>query len=256
MDIKQCCVDFYQKDLTRLLFGESMHPGGLGLTKELCEKIFLKKESKVLDLACGIGTTAIFLAKEFGCNVTGLDLGQKNIEIAKTNSENMGIVNQIDFQICDAEKIKFENDIFDQIICECAFCLFPNKTQTSQEIFRVTKKGGMIGISDVVIRSDLPVTLKEALFQFICVLEAKSEQEYEHYLQSAGFSNIQFYDKKDYLLRLIDDIKKRLFAAELLIGLGKIKVKFDIAKVKKTLQEIKACVETGLISYMLITGIK
>lgn len=233
-----------------------MHPGGLELTKELGEKIFLKKESNVLDLACGMGTTAIFLAKKFGCNVTGLDLGQQNIEIAKTNSKSMGISNQIDFQIGDAEKIKLESETIDQIICECAFCLFPNKTQTSQEIFRVTKKGGMIGISDIVIRGDLPVILKEALFQFICVLEAKSEQEYEHYLQSAGFSNIIFYDKKDYLLRLIDDIKKRLFAAELLIGLGKIKVEFDIAKVKKTLQEIKTCVETGLISYVLITGIK
>src|SRR5574340_64275 len=255
MDIKQCCANFYQNDLTRLLFGDSMHPGGLGLTKELGEKIFLKKESKVLDLACGIGTSTIFLAKEFGCNVTGLDLGQKNIKIAKTNSKNAEI-NKIDFQVGDAEKIKLESEIFDQIICECAFCLFPNKTKTSQEIFRVTKKGGMIGISDIVIRGDLPVMLKEALFQFICVLEAKSEQEYEHYLQSAGFSNIQFYDKKYYLLRLIDDIKKRLFAAELLIGLGKFKIEFDIAKIKKTLQEIKTCVETGLVSYVLITGTK
>src|SRR5574340_319176 len=256
MDIKQCCANFYQNDLTRLLFGDSMHPGGLGLTKELGEKIFLKKESKVLDLACGIGTSTIFLAKEFGCNVTGLDLGQKNIEIAKTNSKNAGTTNKTNFQIGDAEKIKLESKTFDQIICECAFCLFPNKTQTSQEIFRVTKKGGMIGISDIVIRGDLPATLKEALFQFVCVLEAKSEQEYEYYLQSAGFSNIQFYDKKDYLLQLIDDIKKRLFAAELLIGLGKIKVEFDIAKIKKTLQEIKTCVETGLVSYTLITGTK
>lgn len=233
-----------------------MHPGGLGLTKELGKKIFLKKESKVLDLACGIGTTTIFLAKEFGCSVTGIDLGEKNIEMAKKNSENAGTKNQTYFQIGDAETIKFENDTFDQIICECALCLFPDKTQASQEIFRVVKKGGMIGISDVVIRGDLPVTLKEALNQFICILEAKNEQEYRRYLQSAGFSNIEFEDKKDHLLGLIDDIKKRLFAAELLIGLGKIKIEFDIAKVKKILQEIRRSVETGLISYTLITGTK
>lgn len=233
-----------------------MHPGGLGLTKELGKKIFIKKESKVLDLACGTGTTTIFLAKELGCNITGIDLGQKNIEIAKKNSENMGTKIRTDFQVGDAENLRFENDTFDQIICECAFCLFPNKKLASEEIFRVTKKGGMIGISDIIIQGELPTNLRESLNQFICILEAKNKQEYEQYLQSAGFSNIVFDDKKNYLLGLIDDIKKRLFAAELLIGLGKIKIEFDIAKIKKILYEIRKSVETGLISYTLVTGIK
>lgn len=76
-DFKKCCADFYQTDIIRLLFGNSIHPGSLALTRELAEKMGLVRESNVLDVACGVGTTAIFIAKTFGCNVTGIDLGQK-----------------------------------------------------------------------------------------------------------------------------------------------------------------------------------
>ena len=36
-DFKRCCADFYQEKISRLLFGESMHPGALDLTNELGE---------------------------------------------------------------------------------------------------------------------------------------------------------------------------------------------------------------------------
>ncbi|MGI0046103.1 MAG: methyltransferase domain-containing protein [Nitrosotalea sp.] len=255
-DFKQCCADFYQNELSQFLFGESMHPGGLGLTEEMAEKILVGKDCTVLDLACGVGTTAIFLAKKFGCDVVGLDLGRKNIESARRNSENAGTASKTDFQVGDTDEVKFCSETFDRIVCECAFCLFPDKTKASQEMYRVTKIGGKIGISDIVVRGSLPYDLKDALYQFTCILEAKSEQEYRKYLESAGFTNILFEDRKEDLLKLADDIKKRLFAAEVLIGLGKIKISLDLDKVKKTLQQIRACTETGLISYTMITATK
>lgn len=256
MSEKLCCADFYQTDCARLLFGASMHPGGLELTREIGQKIGITRNSDVLDMACGIGTTAIFLAKNFGCQVTGIDLGAKSIEIAIQNTTKEGTRSLTEFKVSDAEKIDFQDESFDCVVCECSLCLFPDKKKTLAQIHRVTRNGGRIGISDIVIRGDLPQALKDLLYRFVCVLEAKSEKEYTSYLREAGFHNVISYDKKETLLALLDDIRKRLFAAELFLGLKKMQLEIDLDKTKRIVEELRECTKSGLISYALITGEK
>lgn len=259
MSIKECCADFYQTDLVRLFFGDSMHPGGLELTKELGNRIGIAKESKVLDAACGRGATAIFIAKNFGCHVTGIDLSGKNIEKAKAISKKEGISEITDFRVGDVENIIdfFTDETFDYVICECSFCLFDDKKKAAEELYRVTRKKGKIGISDIVVRSEVQQSLKDALNRFLCILEAKSENEYKEYLEDAGFVNIQFYDNKQKILKLLDDIMKRIFAAELLKGLGKLELNnVDFNKTKNIIKEVKGCVNSNIISYALIIGDK
>jgi ubiquinone/menaquinone biosynthesis C-methylase UbiE len=260
IDIKKCCVDFYQTDLVRLLFGDSMHPGSLELTNELAEKIEIVKESKVLDVACGFGTTAIYIAKNFGCYVTGIDLSEKNVLEAKKISLMEGTSNLTNFKVSDAENIvDFGDETFDYALSECSFCLFPDKKKASEEIYRVIRKQGRIGLSDIVISQQIPQNVKDTLNKFVCILEAENERQYTKYLETAGFTNIQFYDKKYAILKLLDDIKKRIFAVELLSGLGKVKitnVEEDLAKTKSVIREVGEWINSGMISYALITGDK
>ncbi len=255
-DFKRCCADFYQEKISRLLFGESMHPGALDLTKELGEKLGLQKGSRVLDVACGVGTTAIFLAKNFGCHVTGLDLAEGNIEEAKKLLSNSLVPEFVDFRVGDAECIDFENQIFDCTVCECSLCLFPNKKKAIEEIYRITKNEGKIGISDIVVRDTIPQSLRDSLYRFVCLLEAENDESHKALLQSAGFANISINDKKSALIQLIDDISKKMFAIELLKGLGKIELSMDLERTKRAVKEVRECINSGSISYVLITGEK
>lgn len=253
---KRCCADFYQEEVSRLLFGESMHPGALELTKDLGIRLGLHKGSRVLDVACGIGTSAIFLAKEFGCHVTGLDLADRNIDEAKNISSVSGVLELVDFRVGDAESIDFKDQTFDCIVCECSVCLFPNKKKAAKEMYRVTKNGGRIGISDIVIRGSIPQSLRDSLYRFVCLLEAESEDTYRDLLQSAGYANTCIFDKKNAILQLLDNINKKMFAVELLKGLRKIELKVDLERTKRAIREVKECVDSGIISYVLITGEK
>lgn len=256
-DFKRCCADFYQEKISRLLFGKSMHPGALDLTKDLSERLGLQESSRVLDLACGVGTTAIFLAKNFGCHVTGLDLAEGNIEEAKKLLLSHSDVSElVDFRIGDAECIDLEDQIFDCVVCECSLCLFPNKKKAVEEIYRVTKNGGKIGMSDIVVRGSIPQSLRDNLYRFVCLLEAENDETYKTFLQSVGFANICIYDKKNAIIQLLDDIKKKMFVIELLKGLGKIELKVDLERTKRAVREIRECVNSGIISYALITGEK
>jgi len=254
MEIKQCCVDFYQDEKIKLIFGDSMHPGGLELTKELAEKLGISKGKKVMDIASGYGTSAIFLAKNFGCKVTGVDLGQKNVEEAVNRSNNVSDL--VDFKQGDAENLDFEANSFDFIISECSFCLFPDKAKASNEMYRVLKQNGKIGISDVVVRGNLPEKMKDILYNFICIQDAKSEQEYEYVLADAGFKNLYFEGKKQEVTKLLEDIRMKLFVLEAAKGMGKIDLNLDFNSIRKTLKEIKTLVEKNILSYTLLTAEK
>ena len=229
MEIKQCCADFYENDAVKLIFGRSLHPGGLDLTKELVEKLGISKNSRVLDIACGTGTSAIFLAKNFGCEVTGIDL---------------------------AENIDFENESFDFVIAECSFCLFPDKKEASKEMHRILKKGGKLGMSDVIIRGELPEKMKNVLYKFICIEDARSENEYKNILESSGFRNFYFEDKKNEVKDLLEGIRKKIFIFEIAKGLKKVNLEIDLDGVKENIKEIKDCVDKNLISYSLMIAEK
>src|SRR6516162_11424559 len=82
--VKQCCARLYESDLARFLLGDSFHPGGLQLTGQMGRMIGLTPTSRVLDVACGKGTTAVFLAKEFECDVVGIDYGEQNVAAARS----------------------------------------------------------------------------------------------------------------------------------------------------------------------------
>lgn len=72
-EIKACSAAFYESPMARTVIGDVLHPGGLPLTHQLGKIIGLGRGDLVLDVACGRGETATYLAGRFGCHVTGLD---------------------------------------------------------------------------------------------------------------------------------------------------------------------------------------
>jgi 2-polyprenyl-3-methyl-5-hydroxy-6-metoxy-1,4-benzoquinol methylase len=54
-----------------------IHPGGLAASSRLAETCGIGVGDRVLDLGCGKGTTAIYLARKYGCDVTGIDLSDE-----------------------------------------------------------------------------------------------------------------------------------------------------------------------------------
>jgi len=78
-ELKSCCANLYESDFARILLGDSFHPGGLNLTGRLGELLGLAPGVRVLDVASGKGTSAMYLAKRFGCEVVGVDFGASDV---------------------------------------------------------------------------------------------------------------------------------------------------------------------------------
>src|SRR5215831_572392 len=139
--IKQCCARLYQSDLAKLLLGESFHPGGLKLTERLATILRIAPESRVLDAASGTGSSAVFLAERYGCEVVGIDYSSQNVEQANQRDEVKRLAGRLRFERADAESLPLPDASFDAVICECSFCTFPNKSAAASEFARVLRHG-------------------------------------------------------------------------------------------------------------------
>jgi len=222
--VKQCCARLYESDFTRFLLGDSFHPGGLQMTGRLGRMLGLSAASRVLDVACGNGMTAVFLAKEFGCNVFGIDYGDQSVAAARLLAQSEHVDAHVQFERGDAETLPFPNGSFDAVICECAFCTFPNKAASAREFFRVLRQGGHVGISDLTRETVLPEELDGLLAWIACIGDAQTVESYTHFLQDAGFFVEGIKQQNDALEEMVNQIRIKLLGAEIMTGLNKLRL--------------------------------
>ena len=256
--IKACCVALYDSDWATLLLGDSYHPGKLKLTERLGELLDLKPGDKVLDVASGLGTSAIYLAERFGCQVVGVDFSESIVEQANSKAADVGLSNLVHFEQGDAEGLLFEDRMFDALICECAFCTFPSKDIAARQFWRVLRSGGRIGLSDLTLSGPLPSELNNLMAWVACIADAQPIEEYTRILNTAGFSIKQVEKQDAELAELIEEIRGKLLVAELMVKLKKLEFPdwIDFDEVGRLAQITAETVNQGRLGYALITGEK
>ncbi len=254
-ELKSCCANLYENEMVKFFLGESYHPGGLALTKKLAGKLSLQAGQRVLDIACGPGTSVLALAREYGVKVTGLDLSEKNCHSGRQGAEKEGLGKLVDFVQGDAETLPFAEQTFDAVISECSFCTFPDKESAAAEMFRVLRSGGRIGITDVILNTELPDKWKNHVSHILCLADAQSFEGYTRYLTKARFGQVTCFDESHALVALADQIKAKLLLVQLAAGLGKLSIpSFDIKEANQTIKEVLEFIRAKRAGYGMITG--
>lgn len=254
--IKGCCVALYESDWATLLLGDSYHPGRLQLTERLGNMLDLQPGHIVLDVASGLGTSAIYLAQRFGCQVVGVDFSGQIVEQASANAAEAGISQLVQFKQGDAERLPFEGGSFDALICECAFCTFPSKPQAASQFARVLRPGGRIGLSDLTRSAPLPPELDTLMAWVACIADAQPIEEYTSILSQAGFSMGPPELHDEALAELINEVRGKLLVAELMVNLKKLEVPdwIDFDQVGRLAQITAETVNQGKLGYALFSG--
>ena len=102
------------------------------LARRVAEK--LSPESGVLEIAPGPGYFAIELAKLGAYRITGIDISETFVEIARRKAVEAGV--EVDFQPGDAANMPFENETFDFLLCRAAFKNFAEPLRALNEMHR------------------------------------------------------------------------------------------------------------------------
>ena len=256
-EIKACCARIYEHEAAGLLVGDSLHPGGLELTAALGESLKLDHGSHLLDVASGSGASAFFLAERFGCRVTGIDYGAGAVDTANAEAARINLSDRVRFERGDAERLPFTDGTFDAVLCECAFCLFPEKSAAAAEFARVLTPGGRLGLSDLTRDGDLPDSLKGLMSWIACIADARPVDEYVAHFEHAGLEVETVEHHDDALTALVDTIRFRLLGADLLVGLGKLDLPGDgLATAKRFAAEAREAIIRGQLGYAVFVAAK
>jgi ubiquinone/menaquinone biosynthesis C-methylase UbiE len=122
-----------------------LHPGGFISTNRLLDKFNIDKSKRVLDIACGKGTTSILIAKRFGCKIVGIDICPDLIREAKELAQRNKVDHLIDFKVADATRLPFIDNEFDVTIAQAMLVLIENKELVIKEALRVLNPAGLAG---------------------------------------------------------------------------------------------------------------
>jgi ubiquinone/menaquinone biosynthesis C-methylase UbiE len=253
-EVKQCCANLYESDVAKLLLGDSFHPGGLKLTERLGQVLQVGPHSHVLDVASGNGTSAFFLAENFGCTVIGVDYGKHNVEAANAAAAERGLLSRVRFEQADAEQLPFADASFDAVICECALCTFPAKPQAAREFARVLRPDGMVGISDLTRSGELSKGLDGLLGWVACIADALPIESYHELFSSAGLVPQVTESHDDALVEMVRSVQAKLLGIEVMKGLKKIHLPgIDFTTAKQMAKAALAAIQSGQIGYAIIT---
>ena len=254
-NIKSCCAAAYQRDAVALILGESYHPGGLDLTRRLGRSLGLESGDRVLDVASGPGSTALLLAEEFGAAVEGVDLGEQSVANANALSAQRGLADRVRFRVGDAERLPLDDASVDAVVCECAFCTFPDKATAAAEMARVLRPGGRVGITDVVVdRGRLDAELQTLAGWVACLADARPVEEYTELLAGAGLRVTYRESHDEALARMIEQIDARLIAFRMARVPGLEGIDFDVARERTALAA--RAVQDGVAGYSLLVAEK
>ena len=154
------------------------------------EKLGLTPDSHLLDLCSGIGGPARFLAKAYGCKVTGIDLSDFNHQTAQRRTREAGLDHLVSFVHGNALEVPVPEESFTHVFgCE-AWCYFPDKVQLYKAAYRALKPGGVIAFLEAAC--DTPVRLHTE--DLLGLVRYESVARYTSMLQAAGFETIHHYD--------------------------------------------------------------
>jgi arsenite methyltransferase len=254
-DVKACCARSYQSDVVALILGESYHPGGLELTRRLGGSLGLRSGQKVLDVASGPGATAFLLAAEFGVEVEGVDLGSESVAKANARAAERGIDGRVRFTVGDAEELPLADASVDAVVCECAFCTFPDKPTAARELARVLRPGGRLGITDVALDpTRLDDELRSMAGWVACLADARPLEEYVALLEAEGLRVTLTEHHDDALAAMIDQIDARLVAFRMAKVAALEAIDFDQAR-RRVAAAARAVAE-GIAGYKLLVAEK
>ncbi len=146
----------------------------------------------VLDLGSGAGLDVLLSARRVGPTgfVYGIDMTDEMLELAREHQRQAGVAN-VEFRKGVIENIPLSNSSIDVVISNCVINLSPNKPAVFEEMYRVLRPGGRIGIADVVAEDTLSEAQRLERGSWVgCVAGALGITEYAEALRSAGFSGI------------------------------------------------------------------
>lgn len=197
--------------LLELIWGEGyMTPGGDGNVARLAKGLDMR-DKRVLDIGCGIGGPAVFLAREYGANVVGIDIEQPLVERARRRARKQGLEGKIEFKLVEPGPLGFPDDSFDFVLSAGAFTQIANKLEMFREVLRVLEPGGIFSCYDFM-RNEGEYS-DDMLYWFEMeglTYAMETPERYAEILREAGFVDVTVEECSEWYYKKVKEEYERM----------------------------------------------
>ncbi len=168
-----------------------IHPGGRRSSEELFRRADFQPDQQVLDVGCGVGTSAIAIARRFGAKVSAVDISPIMLTHASSNVQHTGLAGQVTVTSGDILALDFPDHTFDRVVAE-AVTMFVDRPRAVRELIRVCKPGGRVLATEFFWREPPTSEAREVFLGQVCPgMQVDTLEEWVHLYEGAGLSNTQ-----------------------------------------------------------------
>lgn len=136
---------------------DEFHVGGLEATRELAAQMNLGPGLHILDVGSGIGGPARYFAAEHQCKVTGIDLTEEFVQVAKSLTRRTKLDHLVEFVRTSALDTRLPSQTFDRAYMIHVGMNIADKAGVFREVRRVLKPGAKFAIFDILRDGDGPI---------------------------------------------------------------------------------------------------
>lgn len=170
----------------------------LNINSKLADLVGITERDHVLDAGCGIGGSALWLAANRGCRVTGINIVPWQIERAKMLAEQRGLQKLVSFKQADYADTTIKKDSFTVVWGLESIVHAEDKQAVISEAFRLLKHGGKLVISEyLVAKNSLEPSEEAQLSRWLkgwAMPSLLTEKEYRSLAIRAGFTDVTVHD--------------------------------------------------------------
>lgn len=169
-----------------------IHPGGKRSTEESFTLAAITRADHVLEVGCGVGTTAAAIARRFGARVTAVDIDQRMVAAAAANISRAGLRHQVETREADILRLPFPDESFDRVLIE-AVTMFVDREQAVGEAVRVCKRGGRVVDHEFIWRKPPPAEARAVFVGEVCPgIAFETPEDWRSLYERAGLENVEF----------------------------------------------------------------
>jgi ubiquinone/menaquinone biosynthesis C-methylase UbiE len=167
---------------------DEFHMGGHEATRAVVAHLAPEPGSRHLDIGCGIGGAARYIARSFGCIVTGIDLTPEYVQVGQALTRMVRLADKLTFRVGSGTDLPFDDASFDSASLLHVGQNIEAKDRLAQEVARVLRPGGKFVVYDVmqVGEGDLVFPVPWAMTP--ATSRCETPETYRQVLEAAGFS--------------------------------------------------------------------
>lgn len=189
---------------------DEFHIGGRAATVALVDQMDLRPGLRVLDIGSGLGGTARFLAQRDRVTVTGIDLTEEYVQVARSLTRRTGLTGQVTFQQGSATALPFDDHSFDRVCMLHVGMNIAAKETLFAEVRRVLTEDGTFGLYDIMRTGTAELTYPVPWASTPATSFLAGPADYRELLAKAGLSVAVERDRRDFGVAFFHELRAKI----------------------------------------------